>query len=173
MTQAQWIAEYIGLRKMEQEKIEVASKFFEIGGLALRRLLVGLLGLNLAKAKVGADGEEVAQEEGREEPFVPLSYLVSRPELLEAYSAQLSDEVEATHAMEDEEFEEMSKRLAKGDLGDLDPILSAKLTERFDAEAYWKSPENQAFLAAAGVKIRHTEAEAEAGAGTAAKTEAG
>lgn len=142
MTSTQWLFEYFSLKEKERDEFELVESTFK----AFRRMLVGLLGLDLLKNK-----DEI---EENKESFIPMSLLAGRREVVETILKQWKDE-ETTEYIEDEEFEKMSQAIARGDdLGDMSPIIDPS-GEEADALKQWFTPGRMEELKRMGVKITH------------------
>lgn len=103
----------------EKRQIEHTLTLFKSGAKCLRETLIGVLGLRFKTKKQSAkiaDLEKAMYEvpestDDAVEPFVPMSYLVASPELLDA-------------AIKSANAEEATKDIKLEDAGDMEPIFS-------------------------------------------------
>lgn len=146
MNEAQWLFEYYALRKREEDE----GNFFItlVRGIVtnLREMLIGLLGLNVIKRWVLKPGETAPDVT----PFVPLSFLVSKPEMLKHYIDEGEKDDTVVPPEQDAAFEAWSAKLARGDVADMDPILIG--TPNDDKNLYWRTEAAQQALKAMGVR---------------------
>lgn len=145
MTWGQWLFEYHALRKKEEDEGKFLGEVMVAATNALRETLVGVLGLHLfAEEKPAGSGPT---------PFIPAAALFSNHHLLKHVIEAKEKAKQAEEAMQDDAFEALSQKLAKGDFGDLHPILrGGNIAE--DKNAYWRSEEAQLALRRAGVTNR-------------------
>lgn len=149
MTTAQWIFEMRALEARDRAQVDLITSAFQAGVSSLKTLMVGLLGLRWGTEK----------DEAGEPMWVPLSHIVGRPEMLKTmFEAQEKSE-RVDDAVGDEAFDAWSSQLAKGDLGDLGPILE-NMPDISDPVHLWNTPEIQETMRAMGVRIYNKEEEA-------------
>lgn len=158
MSYMQWFAEYHALKRVDKEKVELISKVMEIGIHSIRELFVGLLGLNLIHKKaLEAEGTEVPEGVT---PFVPMSFLVSRPEILKQLMEDMEKADSAERGVTDDAFDawsrDLQQRLESGDMGDMEPLLGPVY---MDPKERWTMPANLDLLRNLGVKITGEEEE--------------
>ena len=125
MTDAQWLFEYHALQAKEKMEGELQVKLLEANARVLRDTLIGVLGLHLLAPQPAPDAPP--REEDAPVPFVPAVMLFSNHHLLNIAMAQQKKSA-GVQVEEDEAFEAFSQRLARGDVGDLDPIHTADLS---------------------------------------------
>lgn len=146
MNEAQWLFEYYALRKREEEE----TNFFVtlVRGIItnLREMLIGLLGLNVIKQWTLKPGETAPDVT----PFVPLSFLVARQDVLKHYIDEGARDDTPVPPEQDAAFEAWSAKLARGDIADMDPILIG--TPDDDKNVYWRSEAAQQALKAMGIR---------------------
>lgn len=139
MTFAQWYFEAMALahkeRQEEKRLQDYISNSFKSYFRSLHESLIRILGLAVGKSK----------EEGGFTPFIPLSHVVAKPEVVE----QLKKLGDVENATQDEGLDTLNEQLAELDIGDLEPILFGD-TDVLDS---WFSPENEALLRALGVEM--------------------
>lgn len=163
MTNEQWLFEYYAQAQKDRELAEFTNHVMKTATHIVRETLIGVFGLNLIHR---ADVDERREEDGEEfsTPFVPMSYLVGRPEimkdLVEKY--QKAEAAEKEIESPDEDFDaysrELQHRLESGDYGDMEPIISDDYgTEEERAERmklHWQSDDMQQMLVSLGVTPR-------------------
>lgn len=150
MRPAQWLFEYAALRDRENDQHELITAVVK----QAKRLLVSMLGLDLAAQMVG--GEDTTQLTGEDDdaPIVPLALLTGNPEMINHIMETLKKEKSESTDIADAEFDALSAKLAKGDIGDLDPIIFGPVDESVFKNAYVRSDEYKQAMTALGVKIR-------------------
>jgi hypothetical protein len=138
MTTAQWIWEYEALVEKEKGDIEKVLELTRY----IKTLLIKLLGLDI-----------LVDDEGKEEGvFIPYAILGARREMAKEMFERLEDDHHIAHADDDQEFEELSAKIAAGeDLGDMEPILDGEAIDRHFAEIEKKQKVQD--LQKAGIKI--------------------
>ena len=155
MTEAQWLFEYHALRKKEDREFEMGAEVMKAGARILRDTLIGVLGLNLLVPKNEA---EAATPDAP--AFIPAAALMSNHHLLKIHFEAYQKAAGTETAMADAAFEEFSKKLARGDVGDLDPLLLGNLPGGGNVTDYWAQASAKQMLAALGIKPRPTDAPA-------------
>lgn len=156
MTEAQWMLEYHALRSKEKDQVDLAKTVF----LRFQEMLSDILGLNVVHDTRKDKSEGVR-------PFVPMSLLVGRPEIMQEYLKGLERGAAEDEGAADESFEKLSQQIqaqAEGrptedDTSALVPVLTANLSD-LDTGNAWQSAEVQAALRALGVKPRPADAPA-------------
>lgn len=117
MSRAQWVFEYVSLKKHERDQIDTNAKI-------LKYTLVSVLGLNAIRPEdehnIPKKWEEMSQDE--KEAFLPLVAWVGRPELLQVVKKQKETEIGIEQALNDLEYEELVARIDEAG-GDMEPIL--------------------------------------------------
>lgn len=155
MTDAQWVFEFQALQRKEEMERKVEVEMLKTGARIFRDTLITVLGLHLFPGEVGAEREGDGPP-----PFTPATLLFSNHHLLKMAVEQLEkktkDEDAMSRAQSDAAFEEFSQRLARGDVGDMDPILLGADVPN----AYWNSEETQQMLKLLGVTPRPASAAA-------------
>lgn len=158
MTWAQWLFEYAALRSKEEEQLKYTGKMMEFSARTLRETMISTLGLNLVHTdslkKEGVDYDE----ERHGTPFVPMSFLVGRPETMKELIDSYEKYETSEGALNDDDFDkfsrELQKRLESGEEGDMEPIISAAIgPDETTPEKRWASPQIQSLLRSAGVHI--------------------
>lgn len=146
MTWEQWVFEYASLKRKESQDAELITTIMETSSHSIRETLIGLLGLNLVpKTQV---------EPSDTTPFVPMSFLVGRPEIMKRLLDDLQNE-ERVEARPDDEFEAFSRdlqaRLESGDdFGDMEPVIGPDETT---PELRWNTDRMQSLLKSVGVTV--------------------
>jgi hypothetical protein len=157
MNLAQWLFEHKAMRRRDREVVDIAGTFMEMGLKSLRELLINLLGLNLvhrsaAEAEAEKRGEELPKDFT---PFVPLSFIVGRPDVVSKLQEEYAQADQASRATKDATFDawsrELQRRLESGDMGDMEPILVGPQFESREQE--WMAL-NADLLKSLGVTIR-------------------
>lgn len=148
MTYAQWMFEALALKKREADEAEVTSSLISAFSRILRETLIGVLGLGLVKPKPDAKPEDGTA-------FVPASFIMGRPEMLKHFLEDMKKEEKTEDALNDEAFEAFSAKLAKGDVGDMDPLIVGH-SGPVDPGAFWASAGAKQMLASMGIKQRTT-----------------
>lgn len=124
MTEAQWLFEYHALQAKERSWSDTIVDAFKAFFQELRASLISLFGLNLVKkwdtSKLSDEDKRVLE---KETPFVPASFLWGRPEMLKAFLEEGEKQEIEEHAFDDKAFDEMSLRMARGEMNDLDRAL--------------------------------------------------
>lgn len=111
MTQAQWLAEAIFLRKQEKDQLELTRQVFKEGVKALREVLVSVLGSNIgAGRKKNEDGTS---------QYLPFVLYVTKPEILDEMIKRDEAGVEA----ENKTLDDLNDFLMGMDDGDLEPLF--------------------------------------------------
>jgi hypothetical protein len=104
-------------------------------------------------------GLNLFSEEKDPDVFTPGAFVFGNHHLLKPLldraKKTADDKAAAEAAVSDAAFEEFSKRLARGDVGDMEPILNPDLKN-----AYWNSLETQQTLMSLGIKPRPADAPA-------------
>lgn len=154
MTDAQWLFEYHALRKKEEAEIEVAAKTMETNANILRDTIVATLGLGLFVPKGTPEPAPGIA------PFIPAALLFSNHHLLKPVFEDWQKANDADKAMGDDAFEEFSKRLARGDVGDMDPLLFGNLPGGLNITQLVAQGAMKQALATLGVKPRPLDAPA-------------
>lgn len=152
MNQAQWLWEYHALREREKESFSYVGDLTAEILKAVRLTLIQLLGLNLLQTDADLDEDKKkALEDGK--LFTPLSLLVANEEVLRMIVEKHQDDSAVAAAIGDEEFEELSAAIARGDdLGDMEPIVEGTAEEeKFLAQ--WFTPEKEYELKTLGINI--------------------
>lgn len=140
MTTAQWIFEAHALQARDRIQADTVLATVKASVRILRNLMVSVLGLRLRATKEGEEADEFK--------FVPLSVLLADPARLKDLMSAEEAEAAVETATEDEAFDAFSKQLARGEVGDLEPILSSDPTPgKVSVEEY------QAMLKSMGIKI--------------------
>jgi hypothetical protein len=142
MTDAQWLMEFEALQEMEKERVELFSEFFGI----FKKMLIRLLGLDLPQYMWSED-------ESDKESFIPLSLMTARREIIEHFLKGMEEKEKIDQALEDDEFEKISKAMASGDIediADMEPVVSMK---QIDEALKWNGPVRQKELKMLGIKI--------------------
>ena len=115
MTRAQWLFEYHGLLKKEEEETERTFK-------GMKAILINVLGLNLKSSEKNKDLSPVERFEADLNDFTPLVLLAGNHHLLKQYfkdaDGGFGDDLTGQSKVSDEEFEEQSKAM----LDDMEPI---------------------------------------------------
>jgi len=158
MTTAQWMMEYHALRAREEAQVNMVTAVFKGAVRALRSLFISVLGLHYTPKPV--EGEEVSEaardDDGIAIPtYMPLSYIVGRPEMLEVLRKNYQDAEGAEQALADTTFDQFSARLAAGDMSDLEPVLEA--LPDMDRDGEFDLAAHHALLESMGIKIVKTE----------------
>lgn len=159
MTWGQWLFEYAALKKKEEKEAELVTTVMEASAHTMREILIGVLGLNLVhKDQFEAERRAAGEEVQRGTPYVPMSMLVGRPEIMKELIDELDKHEGGMAAMDDDEFDkfsrELQKRLESGDYGDMEPIIGPDETT---PEKRWNTERMQALLRSAGVFVREEE----------------
>jgi hypothetical protein len=157
MTTAQWLFEYQTLKDAEKERYDMITLLFRSGIKAFRETLISTLGLN-------PTNEPPDEDDGT--PFVPLSLMVGRPEIMHEL-LQEADRNSVPQAKDhDEQYEAIAQKLASGDFADLHPIFTdasfgkpTPNSQRVTPEEKWRRPENLEFLRSLGVTLINTDDE--------------
>lgn len=117
MSRAQWVFEYISLKRHERDQIDVNAKI-------LKYVLVSVLGLNAIRPEddhnIPKKWDEMTADE--KEAFLPLVAWVGRPELLQVVKKQKETELGIEKALNDLAYEDLVARIDAAD-GDMEPIL--------------------------------------------------
>ena len=147
MTVEQWLFEYHALRRKERTEGELMVEAMKIGARTFRDILIGVLGLDQVAPKPAGEAAGSATTESRPEgappPFVPAAFVMGNHHLLNALMEAADKEKQAEAALNDSAFDEFSRKLAAGEVGDLDPVLTGDAAER----PYWQTHEAQEALA--------------------------
>lgn len=153
MTEAQWAFEFHALQKKENQELELYAQTVKTGARILRDTLIGVLGLNLFVTPMPGDPTPA---DGETPLFVPAAALFSNHHLLKLVIDQQKDAMDTEKALNDSAFEEFSKKLARGDVGDMDPLLVGPniVIEKFDQAAM------QAAMKMLGIRPRPDDAPA-------------
>lgn len=149
MTEAQWLFEYHALRKKEEREVEMQSEVLKAHARILFDTLVGVSGADL----LVTTKERAAAPEGTR-AFVPWVKLFSNHHLLHAALEEQKKEDDAQRALSDAAFDEFSRKLAKGEVGDLDPLLLGNLPGGGHAADRYAEQAAQEMLRVLGVKPR-------------------
>lgn len=157
MTDAQWKFEAEALRRKEEAAANMQVEVVKAGARILHDTLVSVLGLGLFAP---AGGSEAGAEAGGPLPFLPAAFLFANHHLLRVALEERDKSEHAGEAMGDAAFEAFSARLARGDVGDLDPLLLGTLPTGTSVDALWKQTAFEQTLAALGVKERPIDAPA-------------
>jgi len=155
MTEAQWLFEYRALRKKEDEELEMQVEAFKTGARVLRDTLIGVLGLDAFVTE--ADRAKAPKDAP---VFMPASLLFSNHWLLKAHMDEQKKAEDTERALKDAAFEEFSKKLAKGEIGDMDPLLLGNLPSGGNVTDYWAQESAKQMLRMLGVKPRPVNAPA-------------
>ncbi len=152
MNQAQWLWEYHALREREKESFSYVGDLTAEVLKAIRLTMIQILGLNLLQTDTDLDEEKKkAIEEGK--LFTPLALLVANEEVLRMIIEKHQDDSAVAAAIGDEEFEELSAAIARGDdLGDMEPIIEGTEEEE-QLVGQWFTPQRELELEALGIKI--------------------
>ena len=160
MTWAQWLFEYAGLKEREKAESERMGEVMNISLRSIREIMVGVLGLGVFVPEKAREAHaakiEAARAAGEDlplSPFIPAAMMFSNHHLLAKLHEIQEEESKTEAAMADEAFEQMSAALARGDVGDLDPILLGTPGETAE-NTYWQSFEAQEALRRIGVQRR-------------------
>ena len=137
MTGAQWIWEYEALAKKEQEAAENNIEMFKM----VKNQIIGLLGLSLMF-------DEKTLEKNPD-LFMPWVIMGGRREIVQTLMEKFQASQAGKDAIDDPEFEKLSAAIARGDIGDMDPILDMS---QLDLEKVKKQAQRED-LQKAGVKI--------------------
>jgi hypothetical protein len=137
MTGAQWIWEYEALAKKEQEAAENNIEMFKM----IKGQIIGLLGLSLMF-------DEKTLEKNPD-LFMPWVIMGGRREIVHDLMEKFQASQAGRDAIDDPEFEKLSAAIARGDIGDMDPILDMS---QLDLEKVKKQAQRED-LQKAGVKI--------------------
>jgi hypothetical protein len=113
MTRAQWLFEYHGLLKKDEEETDRAHK-------SLKHILIDVLGLNLKSADKGKDLSPEEKFELNLKEFTPLVMLAGNHHLLKQYfkDVDTSDDITGESKVSDADFEAQSQAM----LADMEPI---------------------------------------------------
>lgn len=149
MTEAQWLFEYHALRKKEDRELEVQVEAVKTGARILRDTLIGVLGLDLF-----VTDKERAMASKDMPAFYPAALLFSNHHLLKGVFDEQKKAEDTERALKDAAFEEFSKKLAKGEIGDMDPLLLGNLPSGGNVTDYWAQESAKQMLRALGVKPR-------------------
>lgn len=148
MTTAQWLFELHALRLKEQSESNTMLEVFKQASTVFRRTLVQLLGNDVID-RMTHDNEEYIPDETK---IIPLALLTGNPNLMKKWLDTAQQEAAAEAAVVDDEFEELSRKLAAQDVGDLDPILFGTMTPA--DRTYIKSDEYKQALASLGIQVK-------------------
>jgi len=107
MTTTQWLFEYYALQKKGKEDIDLVIETLK----AARKMLVNVLGLDLLN---DVDGKN-------DEAFMPLVMMAGRRGVVESILDKIKKNEELSTAINDENFDAVSKAMA---VGDMEPIIS-------------------------------------------------
>lgn len=107
MTTAQWLFEYYALIEKEKTNTDQTIEILK----TLRKVLIEVLGLDLLS------------NEDNPESIVPFSMLAGRREIIDSIIEKIESKKRIDDALNDDAFEAMSRAMASGDIGDMDPIL--------------------------------------------------
>lgn len=155
MTEAQWLFEYHALRKKEERELEVQVEALKTNARVLRDTLVGVLGLDVFVSE-----KEKAAAPPDAPVFYPASLLFSNHHLLKGVLDEQNKAADSERALKDEAFEEFSKKLARGEVGDMDPLLLGNLPGGGNVTDYWAQESAKQMLHQLGVKPRPANAPA-------------
>jgi len=111
MTRAQWLWEYESLAQKEQESAENIVEILKI----VKSQVVSLLGLSLM-----FDEETLKKDP---DLFMPWVVMGGRREIVQSLIEKFQSSQAGKDAINDPEFEKLSAAIARGDIGDMDPIL--------------------------------------------------
>lgn len=136
MTTAQWLFEYHALQEKEKASATFTVEVYKESVTALRKLMIALLGLDI----IG------------EKKILPLSLLAGNPRLLGKWYEDAQADAAAEAAANDSEFDALSEQLAKGEIGDLDPLLFGDMGDI--SKDYTQTEEYKEALTALGIKIK-------------------
>lgn len=175
MNWAQWVFEFKALQKKEEDEFNVQAEILKTSARIFRDTLVSVLGLNqlVPESPKSDDAAAAAKRDDAGLPFVPAAFVMGNHHLLAHYIEEQKKAADAERAMSDTAFDEFSKRLASGDVGDMNPLL---LGERPDGRHISDVHAEEAvkeLLAAMGVKQRPASAPAVAHFGLKPKDSSG
>jgi len=141
MTYAQWLWEYEALKQKEKDDVETSLELMKL----FRITLIKLLGLDLLadKTEVDEDNEDMGPV------YVPLAIMVSRREVVDVIMKKMDAESAIQKSLADDDFEKMSAAMARGELGDMEPVVSESTAQEDTVKDLLYREE----LAAVGVKI--------------------
>jgi hypothetical protein len=113
MTRAQWLFEYHGLVKKDEEETDRAHK-------SLKHILIDVLGLNLKSAEKGKELSPEARFELNLTEFTPLVMLAGNHHLLKQYfkDVDTSDDLTGESKVSDADFEAQAQAI----MDDMEPI---------------------------------------------------
>ncbi|APU88890.1 hypothetical protein Rctr197k_070 [Virus Rctr197k] len=148
MTEAQWLFEYHALQKKADLEAEVMTEVMKASARILRDTLVGVLGLNLFAPA------PAASEDASAAAFLPAALLFSNHHLLKVAIDEKAKEVDLEKVVADDAFEEFSKKLARGEVGDMDPLLLGNLPNGGHLSDYWAQESARQAMAILGIKPR-------------------
>jgi hypothetical protein len=111
MTSAQWLWEFEALAQKDRDDVERQLELFKL----MRKQIVSILGLTLMCNK----------EDMEKDPdmFIPWVLMGGRREVVQSIFDKIEKEHVMKESIEDEEFEKLSSAIARGEIGDMDPIL--------------------------------------------------
>jgi hypothetical protein len=130
MTEAQWLWEFLALQEKESQQIDLVTEVLK----ATKKMLTKLLGLDLVKE---AMTEEELKEAG-DDIAIPFALIAGRREFIQHIMEKVENKSKVAKAMTDTDFDAMSAAIAKGEIGDMDPILDTSDVERILASARQK-----------------------------------
>lgn len=146
MNHVQWVFMAKAFKRKEEQEQErlshTVAEIFKVSQRSLREMLIHLLGLNIGAGR---------PEPGEPTPYIPLTALITRPEVMEELLKRESDEKHEEEALDSSSLTDVNEGLMNLDLGDLEPVFSGQNSD--DPFERWMSEPNMGLMKAIGVEL--------------------
>lgn len=149
MTDAQWAFEAAALKRKEEAELNMQVEVVKANARVLRDTLIRVSG-----ADILAPAPEPGAVPAETPPFVPWALFFSNHHLLRNLMEEKQKAETTERVLADDAFEAFSAKLAKGEVGDVDPILLGKLPGGRDVSDLWAEQAAKEALRVLGVKPR-------------------